>query len=539
MRSLIAGSFQFLTDILPRAPHRSTDCHPVLVKRLDAVELFGGTREDRGIEPGTANGLKVPQGIASVAAIRMPFFAIAFIYLTLPGLPLLLSAGWLGVWPHGFINLEFLLIGALSFFLPHGVVFTLLCVESLADFAYIICYAYQFSLGNLFSSLRYLSVLPRERVVEGLAFVPVVLLVSAALVLVRPLPHMKVATASGLIVVTALLIPFDILSGQNPLWHKGDVALVSFRVSRSPILSLLAREVRNYKMNNAWRHAENLPVPSASAGAISFVDHRAAAEPAPNVVVIVVESWGLLLDTHLASALTAPFEDPRISRKFQVSYGAVPFSGLTLPGEARELCHSTLGFGILQASSETTKQCMPAYFRAHGYQSIAIHGYVGQMYNRNVLYPNLGFDQVWFGPDLLKQGLPDCRGAFPGTCDTSIASWIGSSLLSEQQPQPSFIYWVTLNSHLPIPANPDLPDPGVCATHPALEDSAALCSWFRLVRAVHMSVQEIALGPTARPTVFLLVGDHAPPFGEPKLRGMFSNAEVPYVLLTPAEHASR
>jgi phosphoglycerol transferase MdoB-like AlkP superfamily enzyme len=241
----------------------------------------------------------------------------------------------------------------------------------------------------------------------------------------------------------------------------------------------------------------------------------------------------------LARALTAPYDDASISRKFQISYGAVPFTGLTLPGEVRELCHSTLGFGILKASSETAKRCMPAYFHAHGYQSIAIHGYVGQMYNRNVLYPNLGFDQVWFGPDLHKHGLPDCRGAFPGICDASIASWIGGSLLSEEQPKPRFIYWVTLNSHLPIPANPDLPDDGVCATQSALEHSAALCSWFRLVRAVHRAVQQIALAPSARPTVFLLVGDHAPPFGEPHLRGMFSSTEVPYVLLTPTAGPSR
>jgi hypothetical protein len=478
-------------------------------------------------------------GVASITAERMPFYVIALIYLILPNLPLMLSAGWLGVWPHGYINLEFLLIGALGFFLPRRVVFAMLCVELLADYTYIVCYAYQFSLENLLSSLRYLSVLPRGRVMEGLVFVPVILLVSAFLALVRPLPRLRLQTAGGLLAVTALFIPLDILSGQNPLWHKGDVALLSFRISRSPILSLVVREFRNHKMNEAWRHAKNVPVPSASAGAISFVDHRANSEATPNVVLILVESWGLALDPRLARSLTAPYDDPRVSRRYRTTYGSVPFAGLTLPGEARELCHSTLGFGILRASGETARQCMPAYFHARGYQSIAIHGYVGQMYNRNALYPNLGFDRVWFGPDLRQLGLPDCRGAFPGTCDASIASWIGSSLLSEDQGKPRFIYWVTLNSHLPIPANPDLPYDDVCRTQPALENSAALCSWFRLVRAVHQAVQQTALRPTARPTVFLLVGDHAPPFGEPRLRRMFSGTDVPYVLLTPTEDSSR
>jgi hypothetical protein len=539
MRSVIAGSLQFLADILPWAPPRLTYSEPIFAPGLNGLEASGITPDNRAIELGKVLRRKIRMGITSVASIRLPFVGIALIYLTLPNLPLLLSARWLGVGPHGYFNLEILLIGALGFFLPRSALFALLCVEMIADYTYIVCYAYQFSLENLFSSLRYLSVLPRGRVMEGLAFLPVVLLVCALLALVRPLPQMHLRAAGGLLAVTALLVPLDILSGQNPLWHKGDVALFSFRIARSPILSLAVREFRNYRMNEAWIHVKNVPVRSASAGVISFLEHRASTEETPNVVLVLVESWGLPLDPHLARALTTPYDDPRVSSKFQVSYGTVPFTGLTLPGEARELCHSTLGFGILRASGETARQCMPAYFHARGYQNFAIHGYVGQMYNRNTLYPNLGFDRVWFGPDLRKLGLPDCRGAFPGICDTSIASWIGTSILDEDQGNPRFIYWVTLNSHLPIPESPDLQEDGVCTTQPALENSKTLCSWFRLVHAVHQAVQQIAVSPTARPTVFLLVGDHAPPFGEPQLRGMFSESEVPYVLLTPAGDASR
>jgi hypothetical protein len=38
----------------------------------------------------------------------------------------------------------------------------------------------------------------------------------------------------------------------------------------------------------------------------------------------------------------------------------------------------------------------------------------------------------------------------------------------------------------------------------------------------------------ARPTIFILVGDHAPPFADPRLRSEFSASQVPYVMLTPA-----
>jgi hypothetical protein len=52
---------------------------------------------------------------------------------------------------------------------------------------------------------------------------------------------------------------------------------------------------------------------------------------------------------------------------------------------------------------------------------------------------------------------------------------------------------------------------------------------------VHQSVQQAALGTTARPTVFILVGDHAPPFAASQLRADFSSTQVPYVMLTPVE----
>jgi phosphoglycerol transferase MdoB-like AlkP superfamily enzyme len=471
---------------------------------------------------------------AAALEIRTPFYAIAVLYLTLPNLPLLLSTRTLGALPHGYINLEYLLIGALGVFMPRGAVFMLLLLESLADFAYSVCYTYQFSLENLLSSLRYLPLLPMSRILEGLVFLATGILFCAALAFVRPLPRRRLWTAGVLLACVAILAPIDIFCGQNPIWHK-DVALSPYRVTRSPIFTLGVREAAARFTNKKESQANDAPMRSASSPLISFFDKQQDPAEFPNVVLVVVESWGLALDSHLAQQLTAPYDDPRIALKYNVSYGTAPFTGLTVPGEARELCQSTIGFGILNASSGLVGRCLPAFFHARGYRNLAIHGYVGQMFYRGNWYAKLGFDRMWFGPNLHQMGLPNCRGAFPGVCDASIAGWMGSSLLSADQGKPQFIYWVTLNSHLPVPAHPDLADDGVCATQPALRNSAALCSWFRLVRVVHESVQQVALRATARPTIFILVGDHAPPFGDPRLRAEFSGTEVPYVMLTPRQ----
>jgi hypothetical protein len=469
---------------------------------------------------------------------KLPFYLIVLLYLTLPNLPLLFSNRSLGALPHGWINLECLLIGATSVLLARRVIFVLLFMELLADLAYSVCYTYQFSLENLLSSLRYLPVLPPSRILEGFAFLSLNILLCGVLALARTRTGHRFWTSGVLLAFVAILIPVDILGGQNPIWHK-DVALSSYRVARSPVFTLGIREAAIHFVETKAMAADDVPASSASSPAIAFLDGQKNAAELPNFVLIVVESWGLPLDGQLAQALTAPFDDPRIARRYKTSYGTVPFTGLTVPGEARELCRSTTGFGILHASASLVEQCLPARFHARGYRNLAIHGYAGQMFYRSSWYPELGFDQSWFGPDLHKLGLPNCRGAFPGICDASIASWIGGLLHSSDEGKPRFIYWVTLNSHLPVPADPDLRDNGVCATQPALQKSAALCSWFRLVQSVHQSMQQVALGTSARPTIFVLVGDHVPPFGNPQLRAEFSNTRVPYVMLTPVVASPR
>jgi hypothetical protein len=466
-------------------------------------------------------------------AWRLPVLAVVLCYLLLPTLLSLLSIRLLNALPHGIVNLEILAIGAVGVFLPRRVVFLMLLIDLLADCAYSICYTYQFSVSDLLESVRFFGALPMSRLLAGCGVVAVAIPMCWTLSLVRPHPHRRVRTACALVALAVILLPIDMLSGQNPLWHQ-DISLLSGRVTRSPILTLCVRAL--YAQRTEWtaRRANNEPMASASAQMTSWVDGLAGGAERPDVVLIVVESWGLPLDPNLAQALTAPYLSTSIAHSYRVTYGTAPFTGLTVPGEARELCHSTMGFGILHLSAQVAQQCLPSQFHALGYENIAIHGYVGDMFYRTVWYRELGFDRTWFGPDLSHAGLPRCGGAFPGVCDGAIAQFIGSSLLDSHQRRPRFIYWVTLNSHLPVPARPQLPADNSCAASPALSGSAALCSWFRLVRAVHQSVSQVAAENAARPTVFILVGDHAPPFADPRLRSQFSASQVPYVMLTPA-----
>jgi hypothetical protein len=470
-------------------------------------------------------------------AWRLPVYAVVLLYLALPCLLSLLCVRLLNALPHGYVNLEFLVIGAAAMFLPRSIVFCLLLADSLADCAYSICYTYQFSVSDLLESSRFLGSLPAVRLAAGCTVAALAVLLCCALSSVRPHPRRRMHASLALVGLAAVLLPIDMLSGQNPLLHE-DLSLLSGRVTRSPILTLGVRALYAHRTEQSAIRAQNTPMTSASAQLSSWLGAQPHANARPDLVLIVVESWGQMLDPHLAASLTAPYADAAIAHRYRVSYGAAPFAGLTVPGEARELCHSAIGFGILHAAAQVAEQCLPSRLHAQGYESTAIHGYAGEMFYRAAWYRALGFDRTLFGRDLRALGLPRCGGAFPGVCDGAIANFIGNDLLAAPQQEPRFVYWVTLNSHLPVPARPNLPDDNACSADPALDGSAALCSWYRLVRAVHVSVSQIA-AQAKRPTVFVLVGDHAPPFANPRLRSRFSASQVPYVMLTPASLSPR
>jgi hypothetical protein len=475
--------------------------------------------------------------ITSYPGFSPPARLAPLTYLLLPSLPLVFLAHRLAFLPPGYLNVEFLLIGMVGVFLPRTVTFVLLFLDSFADFALCICKTYQLTLDDVFTSLGSINAMPTYRVPLFILTLLLVILVCAATVLVQPRRPERHWTAGSLLVVFVVASLAGILAGQRP-FGNGYVSDSYRRIVRCPAFSLAKMEVFYHRVKLESRYPNTSALASASF-TLSAILHQPNAGQPPDVVLVLVESWGLPLDAHLAQTLTAPYDDPGIASKYYVTYGSVPFSGGTVPAEARELCHSKIAFGLLRATAQRLGSCLPALFHQRGYINLSIHGYTGRMFQRSIWYRTIGFDQSWFGPDLDLLKLSKCGGAFPGTCDTAIASWIGSSILSVKHDKPRFIYWVTLNSHLPVPAHPNLPDNDVCATQPALQKSTALCSWFRLISAVHQSVQQLALSSTTRPTLFVLVGDHAPPFADSQLRQEFSATNVPYVILTPTASSLR
>lgn len=154
------------------------------------------------------------------------------------------------------------------------------------------------------------------------------------------------------------------------------------------------------------------------------------------------------------------------------------------------------------------------------------------MFNRQEWISRFGFGQEFFHPQLRAMGLPDCGGPFRGTCDPSIAGWIGDQLAADPGHR-HFFYWLTLNSHLPVDPDREASDALGCGKASfAIKDDAA-CNLVALVVRVERAVSELAMRPDLPKTEFVIVGDHAPPFIFKKRRELFSQHEVPYIHLTP------
>lgn len=462
-----------------------------------------------------------------------PLFAV-HVYLLAANLPIWLSAHVLGLQLRGYFNLELAAIGILGVAIsPLPIWILLLCATTL-DLVSGISWTYMLPPLDLLQSARsFGEYLPSHLLtIAGVVLVLVVGTQASVAVLfcLESGPQRRLA-AGTLAVFSACCIITDLKTGQIRTFAP-DRQLGCVRFTREPVRILQAVQRDRDKVSGG-----GVVVPFGRASTIPIhVSAHSVGRPLnlPNVVLILVESWGKPLSRDFDESLVQPYLSDGVKTKYTVSMGTVGFYGPTVAGEARELCGSTMGFQIVRATSAQLKSCLPAKFRDMNYHTTAIHGFTGGMFQRQDWYARAGFEERWFREGLVQEGLSLCIGAFPGVCDAEVAGWIGRRVLTRAD-SPQFVYWVTLNSHLPVPLPNDVKNPPSCSRTLLANLDATLCSWYQLVFNVHRSIAELAAAPSARPTIFIVVGDHAPPFSSDDRRSQFSRSVVPYIVLMPRE----
>jgi len=473
-------------------------------------------------------------------------------YCILCNIPYWIAAHEFSYSPLGWFCIQYAAVGLVALFVPRFVTLVWLLALTAADVIGGACTTYQVPVRECLENIRVAVESSATHPLRSLSVLLPALLIAATAALLpgKAMPkNQRLLAGACLIVFAVATAGGDALrifraTGHIPIPFQTRPVRDRSRPGDSNALQLTRLPI--VRLSRLWKMDERLAaleekgrltrftVPSATAVAIdaSGITSGEGNRQMPNLVLALVESWGLAEDSPLRNAMVKPYAQPALLAKYEVLQGTVPFYGATVAGEARELCGNSIGYYLIRAPASELKGCLPQRLAALGYDRIAIHGMSSHMYVRSVWYRTMGFQEQWFHEELQQQGLPDCNGAFVGTCDADIAAWVGRRL-NRDSPRPKFIHWMTLNSHLPVPVPVALHDAAPCLADLGLEANSQLCSWYQLVANVHRSVAQLALDPLSRPTVFVIVGDHAPPFGDPALRDRFSQGEVPYVVLVP------
>lgn len=284
----------------------------------------------------------------------------------------------------------------------------------------------------------------------------------------------------------------------------------------------------NAQVHELGRHDNVEYVEIRSPSAVQTV-WGTAGPSARKVLVVVAESWGLPQSTHMLEAQLAPLRemtgDGRTLSLLET--GSVRAVGATAMGEFRELCaRLPTKLNLREISRERLGDCLPALLHDRGYRTVGIHGASVSMYDRRYAYPAYGLEQLLFS-EQLGDRLPSRCHSFPGLCDHELADVVEEQF---EAPGPVFVYWLSLNSHLPYDRR-DLrrERPQLCRGVLPDAHSEALCTFHQLHVQFFESLADVLKSPALQGADVLVVGDHAPPFRDRDTRRLFAEQQVPFV----------
>ncbi|MBB2495435.1 sulfatase-like hydrolase/transferase [Aquipseudomonas ullengensis] len=218
------------------------------------------------------------------------------------------------------------------------------------------------------------------------------------------------------------------------------------------------------------------------------------------MLLVVVESWGVPKEARIQDAILAPLRKLKLPG---ANYGEINYSGMTLAGELRELCHLYPEHYNLANVTHGFEGCLPNRLREKGFATASMHGATSLMYDRHHWYPRAGLDQRVFFED---RTWPQRCYSFPGACDLDLLPVVIDFFA---QPGRRFFYWLTLNSHGPYDLRDLREDLFDCEAYGVAVDTES-CRNFKLQAQFFEGFARLLSSPEMKGVEFVLVGDHVP-----------------------------
>jgi sulfatase-like protein len=386
--------------------------------------------------------------------------------------------------------------GMLALVLPRRSAWLLMPMAAAADLGLIIVTAFHLKLATALDSLRFMGQIDPTASLFYVAVVGMMLAAAllAAWLVERFRGRLRTASPSPAALGALLLMLLD--------WH----ANFPFIESTDPDL------------------------PFESAVAASGLSAEAVAARGNNVLIVLVEGMGAFAASEDRDRLSAPLRAAAARHGYRFESGTSAYSGSTTGAESRELCGRWGDYqDYLPARAY---DCLPRRLAQRGYETIAYHGYMAEMFDRGRWFPHIGFTRLGFQAEIERDHralVPSrCGSVFHGLCDDEVAEVVRRELIAPSA-RPKMVYWLTLNSHVPF----------VPRANGALDCNAArppfgnrtVCQLGDYWLDVSRQVARIAADPALPPTDILIVGDHHTPLWERAAKNRFVLNRVDWFLL--------
>ncbi len=260
----------------------------------------------------------------------------------------------------------------------------------------------------------------------------------------------------------------------------------------------------------------------------------AAVHPAAkdrNLLIVMVEGMGAYASPNHTKLLSSLIDTREVRARYDVSSGASPYLGSTTSAAARELCGEWADY--LDYRDAPAKPCLPRRLSRAGYETIAVHGFTQKFFDRDKWYPKIGFGRPLFAEQLTRGPLEGvsarCGLTFKGLCDRDVGETV-RGLLTGPRDKPRFVYWLTLNTHMPF--NPEEATQRFgCARGGGPFGDKTVCYLSQMWADIVAQTVSIATDPELPPTDILIVGDHHTPLFTRTARSLFAPGEVAWFAL--------
>jgi len=439
--------------------------------------------------------------------------------------------GFLGLYlfmPRPLFSIEYLLVlSALVVFKNYRKSFILFIIIFIFDLFYFFSSLFLFQIREFFYSIRFLNqyhfnfqhILIAIPLFSYLLLIRYVLKKSHNLVQAHKKLFIKILAC-----VYFIIFFFDMLIGSNKLTEK----FIAHDFSKKNIIGSFSKEYFTFFSSLGNSKVETLK--DSSMGFRAFLNDTTG-----NQMLIVVESWGELKDAKLQNELNVWIAKKFESKGYEVSAGKSRYYGSTVAAGLREMTNTKgdYGYYLNHKSAETPFRSIFDEKKLQGYETFGFHPYTGLMFLRSIWWKNLGIQNLYFREQYLlenstKKNLVNGEANyFPSIKDEIFFDYV---LDKTKKTQKKFVYFLTVNSHIPYNAIGNDHSPMNQFDVSKMDiTSQAKNQLIHIKNLLEYFSQKIEPKDWNK---ILIVGDHAPPFLIKKDRNFYVDGKVPYLLIT-------